>query len=379
MIIAISLIWIRHKVAGGVESFTRNLLDGFIKDESPNSYILLCSKDNIQSFSHYEADDRFVLYECPVTTSDLKGTLLFENFKLDKLVSSLKADLCFIPCYRMPLLWNNNKYVVVIHDLISCHFPQIFSASRRHWLTFASKRASRCADRVVAISNFVRKDIIDRFRVNVDNVYTIYNPILPSREVGPFSPLMGKYGISRNHYFYTVSSLATNKNLMTLLKLMKELKEHDQFKNYKLLISGVGLSASAKSKFNFQPYHDYLVENNLESSCIFTGFVSNEERNTLIQNSAYFLFASVFEGFGMPVIEAIELGAKVLTTRCASIPEVSKEKAYYVNNPYDIKEWKSQLEAHANETSRPIHFIEYEVGNVVNQYLMLFNEVVNAR
>lgn len=378
MKVAISLIWLRHKVAGGVESFTRNILDGLKNDSSDNQYYLLCSKDNKASFVEYSCDARFSIIECPVTTANLRQTLLYESFKLDKLITKLKVDLCFVPSYRMPLVFKKNKYVVVIHDLISCNYPQLFSWKRKKWLNYASKRAANNADKVVTISNFVKEDIVKRFGIMQDKISTIYNPILPSKDAVPFQQVSEKYGIKENQYFYTVSSLAANKNLMTLLRLMNRLQSSDKYCNYKLLISGVGLSASAKSRFDVQPYLDYIKENGLGDKCILTGFVSNEERNTLIIGCSFFLFASIFEGFGMPVVEALELGAKVLTTKCASLPEVSHNKAFYVEDPYNVDEWCGQIDAHINDLRCSIHFGEYEINNVIRQYLEEFALVSNS-
>lgn len=374
MRIAISLIWIRHKVAGGVESFTRNLLDGLVADSSDNNYVLLCSKDNVESFRHYSEDKRFIIYECPVFTNSLKQTLFYESFKLDALVSSLGMDLCFVPSFRMPLFWKKNKYVVVIHDLISGNMPQLFKWYRRAWLNWATERAWNRAEAVVTISDFVANDLIKRFGAR-DRRTTIYNPILPNRDTIPFESLGRKYGIVKGMYFYTVSSLAQNKNLITLLKMMTALNRDNAYKDIKLLISGVGLSKDAKNRFNVRPFLDYLEENGIQNRCVFTGFVSNEERNTLITNCNAFIFPSVFEGFGMPVIEAMELGAKVVTTRCASIPEVSRGKAIYVDDPYDENELLDTIKSHLNEKGIPIHFPEYELQNVTNRYLDVFEDI----
>lgn len=377
MKVAISLIWIRHKVAGGVESFTRNLLDGLVADGSDNTYVLLCSKDNVDSFRHYSEDKRFTIYECPVFTNSLKQTLFYESFKLDDLVSSLGVDMCFVPSFRMPLLGKKNKYVVVIHDLISSNMPQMFKWYRRAWLNWATKRAWRSSEHVVTISNFVAEDLTNRFGPR-EGISTIYNPILPNKDTIQFDTLEKKYGISEGRYFYTVSSLAQNKNLITLLKMMRVLSQEEDIKDVKLLISGVGLSKDAKSRFDVTPFLNYLVENEIQNRCIFTGYVSNEERNTLIANCNAFLFPSVFEGFGMPVIEALELGAKVVTTKCASIPEVSQGKAVYVNNPYDENELFNTIMIHMNETGYPIHFPEYELSIVTKKYLHVFNETLKG-
>ena len=371
MIIAISLIWIRHKVAGGVESFSRNILDGVVADKSDNSYILLCSRDNVQSFAHYSNDSRFKIFECPIFTANLKDTLYYESFKLDALVSSINADICFVPSYRMPLFCKRNRYVVVIHDLISGNMPQMFKWYRRMWLNFATRRAWKSATTVVTISNFVAHDLLERFGKS-QNFIIIYNPILPSKDALDFNSIANKYNIAKGKYFYSVSSIALNKNLITLLKMMKKLTGYKELVDYKLIVSGVGFTKNAKSRFNAEPFLNYVKENGLQDRCIFTGFVSNEERNTLIMNCSLFLFPSVFEGFGMPVIEAMELGANVITTRCASIPEVSQNKANYVTNPYDETEWIEAIKNHCDDTKTIMHFPEYELKNVTDKYLETF-------
>ena len=74
----------------------------------------------------------------------------------------------------------------------------------------------------------------------------------------------------------------------------------------------------------------------------------------------------------MPVIEAMELGANVITTRCASIPEVSQNKANYVTNPYDETEWIEAIKNHCDDTKTIMHFPEYELKNVTDKYLETF-------
>lgn len=374
MKIAISLVWIRHKVAGGVESFTRNLLDGFRDSERDNKYILICSQDNADSFKHYADDGRFEIYVAPVVTSNLKQTIWFENFKLDGLVTRLGADICFVPCYRMPLLQRRNKYVVVVHDIISCHFPEHFKGFRAKWLNFATKRACKIADKLITISNYVQDDLKRVFHLDGHNMMTIYNPILPYKEVEDFSAVEADLGLQKEKYFYTVSSLAFNKNLKTLVRLMAALKDDPKFKDYKLVVSGVGLNnpffASAQKDL-----FEFIEQQKIADNIIFTGFVSNERRNSLIVNSAFFLFASIFEGFGMPIIEAMEFGARVITTKCASLYEVSEGKAVYVDDPYDVQMWVDAINENVDTPKAPIHFGAYEIERTIKNYLDLFESV----
>lgn len=375
MKIAISLVWIRHKVAGGVESFTRNILDGFRDSDRNNKYILICSQDNANSFKHYGDDARFEIVIAPVTTSNLKQTIWFENFKLDGLVSKLEADMCFVPCYRMPLLYKRNKYVVVVHDIISSHFPDYFKSFRAKWLNFATKRACNIADKVVTISNFVKSDLKSVFFIKGKNMQTIYNPILPYKEVEEFSLIEKDLGLQKDKYFYTVSSLTFNKNLKSLVRLMAALKDNPRYKEYMLVVSGVGLNNSLFTDAQ-KDLFDLINDQGVSDRILFTGFVSNERRNSLMANSSYFLFASIFEGFGMPVIEAMELGTRVITTKCASLYEVSEGKALYVDDPYDVNQWLNAINNNINTPKMPVHFRKYEIDKVVTNYLNLFESLI---
>ena len=140
----------------------------------------------------------------------------------------------------------------------------------------------------------------------------------------------------------------------------------------KLIISGISAGGSGELP-------EFISQNGLGKWCIFTGFIPNEERNTLMKHCRLFLFPSVFEGFGMPPIEAKRLGAKVITTKCASIPEVTMDKLSYVDNPYSAEEWAqyvmdSDLIKQNNE-----NYERYNPEIVASQYFSLFQEIIKIK
>lgn len=378
MTIAIYLGWIRHNKCGGVESFTRNLLDGFSKIENDNKYLLICSTDNAESFKLYERDDRFTVVDAGFETARLKDTILFENFRLDKLVTSYKANVCFVPCYRIPMLWKRNKYVAVIHDLQAYHFPENFNPGRRLWLQKGALRSAHSSDKIIAISEFVRKDIIEKLKCNAQKVVAIHNPILPNLDQEAFLITGREVRVDKHSYLYTISALAKNKNLITLLKLIKLIKdEQPEGVSTKLVISGIGFNQKDADNIDKKTLVEYIEQNNLKEDIIFTGFVSNERRNSLISNSQFFLFPSIFEGFGMPVVEAMELGARVITTNCTSIPEVSEHKALYVENPFNEREWLQVMKTHLSDEWKTYQFPQYDTLCVATKYLKEIEETAN--
>jgi glycosyltransferase involved in cell wall biosynthesis len=184
-----------------------------------------------------------------------------------------------------------------------------------------------------------------------------------------FDELSKKYGIKKGEYYYTVCSLAKHKNLITLLKAIKILRNRGN--NNKLVISGVSINAEDQ-------LFDYIRKNSLEDMIVYTGFISNEERNTLYDNCKKFLFPSVFEGFGMPPIEAMIRGATTVTTMEPSLVEVTEGKADYVKNPLDAKEWANLIERETpgvTKETQDLLFNKYSSKLVPQEYIRVLDAV----
>jgi glycosyltransferase involved in cell wall biosynthesis len=134
----------------------------------------------------------------------------------------------------------------------------------------------------------------------------------------------------------------------------------------KLLISGV--NGESREKLERQ-----IVDRDLKQEVVLTGFVENEERNTLYQNSRAFLFPSVFEGFGMPPVEAMLFGTVVITTDKTCIPEVTQQKANYVRDPYDAQEWIQVMQNAENHIDE-VDFGRYDQVGLTRRYFRLLEK-----
>lgn len=370
MRIGIDLTWLKPQKSGGTESYAKNLLDGFIKLEDDNEYILFLAKDNAKYLSEYFTSEKFKFVICNTYSERVKQHLIWQNIFEYRILKKNNIDFCFFPVYEMPIYkCKKIKNVTTIHDIQACHYPEYFSKLENIWFRFGWQRAILCSNKIVAITNYTKQDIVNNFK-HKNNIEVIYNPtILDNSEIENFSLLKEKYNIKENEYYYTVSSMHKHKNLNTLIKMMKELKNSDIQIPKKLVISGVG-----------GPNKENLIKTikqmGVEGNVIITNFVSNSERNSLIKNSNVFLFPSIFEGFGMPPIEAMNLGAKVITTNCTSIPEVTKGKCNYVKNPLDEKEWIEEIEKIQSNKKEKITFDEYNNEIIARKYLDLFYEIV---
>lgn len=346
--IAIDLLWLRPGKVGGTESYIRNLLDGLAELKDEFNFTLLVSQDNADTFRKYEKDRRFHLLIADIRSENIGKRIIWQNLYQNRLLRRNGFRKCFEPVYCKPWFNGGIQYICVIHDLQALHYPEYHpfhevAYSRLCWRVDAMNAA-----RIVAISEWVKTDIERKY--GRKDIKVIYNPILVrENEVAEFDSLRQKYGIERKQFCYTVSQMIPHKNLMTLIYMMEKivngrknsktlpsLAETDDGLPHRLLISGVNGNAAEELK-------SQIAERNLQDAVILTGFISNEERNTLYQNCHTFLFPSVFEGFGMPPVEAMLFHAPVITTKCASIPEVTQGKAVYVDDPYDVDEWIEKL------------------------------------
>lgn len=369
MRIGIDLTWLKPKKSGGAESYIRNILDGFLELPDKNEYVLFTAKDNNETFTHYLNDKRVEIVECNIYANKVLSHLLWQNFKQYKVIRKNNVDFCFFPVFKMPLYKSRKiKVATTIHDVQALYFPEYFSKFQNFWFRLAWKLVLKTADTTIAISEFTKNDL-EKFFKKHRKIVTIYNSIvLNDDKKVPFKDIAKEYGIEKDEYYYSVSSLLKHKNLLTLINTIEEIVAKDLPLPKKLVVSGVGGSQK-------QQLIDMIKEKNLEENIILTKFVSNEERNCLIKNCNVFLFPSLFEGFGMPPIEAMMLGSKVITTKCASLPEVTKGKCVYVNDPTDVNDWIKNIKKVQNMPKKALKFDEYNKEKISKDYLNLFYKI----
>jgi len=269
---------------------------------------------------------------------DVFRTTLFQYMNMGKLALKEKIDVLFHPTPIYPIRKIKGvKQVVTFHDLQFLHYPQYAKALQRFKYKWSWKASLSNADVVVAISNFTKNDILRNFRVDENRVKVVYNPIILPSNTADFERLSRRFSIERKNYFYTISSLLPHKNTEVLVKLMGLIKQK-QLKNVpnKLVISGIG-------KLNGSSLERLIHDLKLNDQIVFTGFVTEEEKRSLMENCCCFLFPSLFEGFGMPAVEALMLGVPVITTKEGALEEVTMDCAVYVDSPRDEYRWLDKV------------------------------------
>lgn len=332
--IAIDLLWVRPGKVGGTESFIRNLLDGFLELSDKFSFVLLVSEDNIESFRKYERDCRFQLMLANIKSKSIAKRIIWQNIFQNKFLRKHGIRKCFEPVYCKPWFNGGICYTCVIHDLQAYHYPEYHPFHEVVYSRLCWRMDILNADKIVAISQWVKSDIEQKY--GRKNIAVIYNPISVKGEMANFDTLSEKYQIEQGQFYYTVSQMIPHKNLSTLVKMIEKILCKNESIPNKLVVSGISGNATSELE-------KMIKDKNLSGHVILTGYISNEERNALYKNCHTFLFPSVFEGFGMPPVEAMLFGTRVVTTCCTSLPEVTQGKAIYVDNPYDEDEWIEKI------------------------------------
>lgn len=373
MRIGIDLLWVRVGLCGGTESVIRNLMDGFGQYDTINEYILFVAEDNAESFEKYEekSDGRMRLCICRVASSSQPRRILWENLHLDRLARRQRIDIMFIPVYSMPQTWGSGiPYVCIIHDLQAIHYPQYFSLPRRIFLRYEWGHACRKARKILTISDFCRQDLAEHYFGAQSRLQTMYDPIPEQKYDWKQAEIELRpqiKALTEREYYYCVSSLLPHKNLDTLLQTVERMSRQGVWGERRLVISGVG--------GNVQQMEEKLEQYGITGQVVLTGFVSDMERDYLYEHCRLFLFPSIFEGFGMPPIEAMRRGKRVVMTRCSCLEEVTRGRAVYVENPYDPAQWQERIQWAGQLPEQREAFPEYEPENIVRQYQRLWQEV----
>ena len=213
--------------------------------------------------------------------------------------------------------------VVTVHDMTAWLFPELHTA-RTAWLTrLAFRAARRRGAYFLADSSSTAADLMRIGRVRSDHI-----AVVPLAADGRFRRVeaprvLARYGLDRPYYLY-VGTLEPRKGIDSLLTAFAQLSERD-----------VHLVIVGKKGWMFETLDAKVSALGLESRVTFTGFVPDEDLPALISSSLAFVYPSVYEGFGLPVLEAMQCGAPVITSQVSSLPEVAGDAAL-MTQPGDI-------------------------------------------
>ncbi|MCX6809701.1 MAG: glycosyltransferase family 1 protein [Candidatus Berkelbacteria bacterium] len=249
------------------------------------------------------------------------------GLKLDFLKKFLDdSEVLFAPSFFEVGLGFKIPQVVAIHDMTHFLFPDQRGVRLSRYLSKRTLDVLKIAKKVICISNSTRKDVLKLSKVNPEIVEIIY----PGRKI--FSKIAGVLpnNLKKDSYILSVGTIEPRKNLTGLFEAYSRLGEKLQ-QQYPLVVAG-------GRGWNEGKIFEKLKELNLQNKVIFTGFVEDEILARLYTDCKIFIYPSLYEGFGLPVLEAMSFGAPTITSNISSMPEVIGDAGILVDpkNPEQI-------------------------------------------
>lgn len=216
--------------------------------------------------------------------------------------------------------------VLTVHDLYPTIHPEWKSNAEAEYFNNDIYNCAKKADVIIADSECTKRDLVNYWKINPDKVKVIYCGIFKEELYNNLSDKYEIKNLANCKYLLSVSGLDKNKNQDGLLKAFSEFKHKYRDFDIKLVLTGPIRDANIAFEV-----HD----KNISDDIVYTGYVSDEELVWLYKNAYAFIYPSFFEGFGLPILEAMKSGCPVMCSETTSMPEVGGEAAEYFN-PYDV-------------------------------------------
>lgn len=291
---------------GGLKSFNVGLV---------HSLAQLCRERKIELvvITHQSHRSSFDLADQMIRTF-AGNHFLFESIHLPGLLREENVDVAVFPHNRMPLFSIGvNRSLVVIHDLLFWRFPSELSFLKRAARYFFMSQALKKADFVVSVSEFTRKEL-QEFGCR-KSIGVCLEGVDAMEENSGFEKV--RFPVDKP-YFLFIGAHSFQKNLPALVAAFDRVKKAGL--DCRLILAGGKGTAS-------QDVLDAVNVSEYYSDIILPGFVTDDEKDWLLKNAIAFVFPSIYEGFGIPILEAFQRNVPVITSDCASLPEVAGNAA----------------------------------------------------
>ena len=234
-----------------------------------------------------------------------------------------KADYLICPDYIAPKLTFKTKKIIVIHDSLFWDYPKNYSSLWRKYFLFLLELGINNKTKIVTTSNYSKTNLKDRLKT-----ITTINYVYQSSEK---SQIFIKKTISSlrlpKSYILHIGSFEERKDLLTLVKAFCDLKKNQSNKNLKLILAGAVTVNGNKKVYN--KIKSFIDNNNLDSDVIFPNFISNEDLSIYYKNALVYVFPSIDEGFGIPIIESFSYSTPVVCSNIPVFKEIGNDAVVY--------------------------------------------------
>lgn len=322
----------------GIGTYIRNIINQFARASDATEYLLIGQQSHLQEFD--PLPENFTLLEYPANPGSFHTHL-----HLPYLLHQREVDLLHMPWFYAPAIVPS-RLVITIHDLTDILTPPPgISATLQAGRLFFARRALTRADRILAVSHSSKRDLSRTFDVPESKIDVVYNALDERFLLEPMPDgadrILERHAVTDPFVLYA-GNIKPQKNLPRLIEAFAvakaELANHPKYSGLKLLL--IGDSAEEHSDLRRA-----VLRSRVQGEVRFLGFVPHPVLRVFYSRASAFLFPSLYEGFGLPPLEAMAHGTPVLTSNASSLPEVFSQAALLVNpeNIFEISRGIRQI------------------------------------
>jgi glycosyltransferase involved in cell wall biosynthesis len=331
----------------GTEHYTYELLAALARRDRRTRYTLYCNQP-LAALPPLGAN--FVLRRIPFPR-------LWTHIRLSAELLARAPEVLFVPAHVLPLgapLRRSTRTVVTIHDLGYLRFPEAHTRAHRLYLRLSTLWSARAATQLIAVSSATRDDLMRLARVPATKITVVHHGLSerfrPVEDPAAITAVLERYGLGDKEtrrqgdketrrqgdteapfaYLLYVGTVQPRKNLARLIESFAQLLQATDG-NLQSAICNLQLVIAGKRGWLTEAIERRAVELGIAERVRFTGYVADEDLPALLGGALAFIFPSLYEGFGMPVLEAMACGAPVLTSNSSSLPEVAGDAALLVD------------------------------------------------
>ncbi|MDE3145552.1 MAG: glycosyltransferase family 4 protein, partial [Bacteroidota bacterium] len=246
------------------------------------------------------------------------------DVKLPMALRSIKPDVLIQP-YGFCSLTTNIPQVLVVHDLAFKHYPQFIAKHHLYYYRAYTKKFLNKATAIATVSEFSKSDIVQQYKIDPEKINVVYSAaknIFKPIDISLQQKTKEKYSDGRE-YFLFVGGIHPRKNLMNLLRAFSLFKKW-QRSNMKLLVAG-------RLAWQYDDIVEKLKTYKYRDDVVLLNYLPEDELANITASAYAMLFPSLFEGFGVPVIEAMQSAVPVIMSNTSSLPEIGGSAALYAD------------------------------------------------
>lgn len=360
MKIAVNLLPFREKIAGAGK-YAKKIIEYLAQLDKDNDYYLFISVKGKINFENLPKNFQFVL--AGFNPENVFSRIIWEQLVFPYRLKKLMPDIVFIPSVAVPIFYKGN-FFTTIHDLAYKFNEFKYSTTRRIYIKLMTNLAVVKSKVIFTVSNFSKGQIEKEFNLENKKVIVTYNGVGEAffydvnRSI--IDEFRKKYQLPEKFLLY-VGAIEPGKNLSKLFKVLKKLQDCNNDLKTLVLTSGIG--------WDTDRLNELIVELNLEKNIIRLPYLKEEEMPILYKCASVLVYLSEYEGFGIPVLEAMAAGTPIVTSKSEAILEFSEEAVYSVN-PDDVESIINILDSILKDRELKLHKI-YKGKEIASNYSWL--------